>query len=475
MALCFGIHLSPSFLEATLSHLGDPLPREFTRHFLGQTNIPEVFRKMRLSPMASPVGDFPNAKFILAYNHLEKIFHSRIGSSVAQICPKGFKDLFELRIPRGGSSSLWGSHQDVGLESGTKEHCYEMDYETGPETDSADDMALIDAIAAKAYKIVCLQSFAKHEGNPKLENLRKKLEERNIRVLWSTPKQGMDEILTWRKQVFAASLISAFEENLTLLKNETSNFKTSENVLEKINLSFIANDGRLVSPDDIQNNPSILAGLHLGALSAVRRSHGDHKGPILYLGHDKWVIMGVGSSSAMASPWGEIDVIHEKHSKLQIQPTSFLNSSDPVVSSEWGGFEPGPVVFGKSLRPLVYDALALAEINSVENQGDPWMTDGGKSKATQLLGQWSREKGQDVRDYVKNIMDQVCFQVGMECVDQWGSSERILCTGSMAKQIFPGLLKTWGKLPWRLSPQAEIGVLKSIPFWDQSSFERVKP
>lgn len=347
-----GLSLGPSFAELCAINLSsdkattsDSAPIFGMRSYLPKENLKDMFRKLAEE---TPGHDFSQVNVSL--RALEKIFPTRLGGSVAQIVTSGFETWPWLRQPISEAHFSMSASRSEPLAS------QDLIFGLAERTDSQGkilkdiDPTELDAIIAQLKKQeitkVCL-NFLFSQVNPSNEQkVKSLLQEQGFEVFCrARVKKSLDEVIAWRTNILNACLSGTFLEMERELKEALSlAFPEKE-----IQIKYINSEAQL-EETPLQN----ITGILFGWSSLLPNNT-----PILHLGIEKWSWILPDAGTRWQSPWGAVEVPHRMSQDLYIQPTSLLeqNFFNQVAWGDEQGFEPGPMSFGRSQKPLLCDLL----------------------------------------------------------------------------------------------------------------------
>jgi N-methylhydantoinase A len=347
-----GLSLGPSFAELCAINLpgskaskAAPSPIFTHRSYLPKENLKDLLRKLA---EATPNCDF--SQINVSLRALEKIFPTRLGGSVAQIVTTGFETWPWLRQPLSEAHFSMSTSRSEPLASqdlifGLNERVNSQG-QLLQNVDLEQLLEISERLKKSEISKVCL-NFLFSQLNPTNEDRAKSfLQEQGFEVFCRTRvKKSLDEVIAWRTNILNACLSGTFLEMDRELKEAlVLTFPGQE-----IAIKYVNSEAQLEA-NPLQNITGILFGW-----SAVA----PNSEPILNLGLEKWHWILPDMSTRWHSPWGAVEIPHRNSQTLSIQPTSLLEQNF-FHQVSWGdeqGFEPGPMSFGRSQKPLLTDLL----------------------------------------------------------------------------------------------------------------------
>ncbi|MCC7406240.1 MAG: hypothetical protein IT288_17740 [Bdellovibrionales bacterium] len=101
-----------------------------------------------------------------------------------------------------------------------------------------------------------------------------------------------------------------------------------------------------------------------GAAQVFDQCRSEASDAVLYLGLEEFFLLPANAKSQVdwMSDFGRVYLPHPETRELHIQPTTLIGKSSygcPNLTFEVGGFEPGPMCFGRGVKPLLFDILYL--------------------------------------------------------------------------------------------------------------------
>jgi N-methylhydantoinase A len=399
-------------------------------------------------------------KLTVSSRFLEKILDAKLGGTVAQIVTSGFETWPILRQPVLPNRFVIKPYRQEPLAS--QDLIFGISERVGPDGQVLKPVELseLEFINSKlklmSVKRVCVNLLFSHLNPTHQEQVAKYFEEQGFEVFaCQRSDDSRDEMPAWRKNVINACLSGAFTEHLEEIQKSFSDPGTP--------LVFLNHEGREFSTDKNHIAGSLFAWAH--ALSENLKTKADQ---ILYVGLENWFLVHNHERCPhWDSPWGAIESTIPKVQKLEMQPTSKINSGF------WGGihfsenelgYEPGPMSFGRALKPTVFDLLNEKFQTGVQ-QVQPQATHKFRDQLNALIKNIPELNGMTVDKLIQNMSDHLVTLLSMECQMKAPHSKKIWVTGLFAPFFYAQLQKKWFASELILDPQAttrEIHALKGL-------------
>ena len=413
------------------------------------TFLKEFMEKNDLTPMSLE-------KIVVASSFLEKILNSKIGGTVAQITTAGFEhwprlrqDLqspfLELSPQRTDALAmqdlLFPLRERIDAEGRIK---------TPLDKQNLDE--IIQKLKSRQVQRVCVNLLFAGQ-NPVHQNMIvERLNQEGFEVFSIPPDEAnRDEVSVWRKNVLNASLCGTFDE----IKNS---FLGSEDPLP---VEFLTVDLRALSNSRKDLCTSIFAPVQLLISSASTYDL------VAHLGLESWSILNPHVNQAeWDSPWGEVSGPIPCMKAFKVQPTQefvFDSLEGLILSSSGVGFEPGPILLGRALKPTLFDLLMTLNKNAAPAD---WLR-GESQKFEQTMqallrtsksfSMGSQTQFETLGDLYTYFMQHVCDQIGLQTLLQLHNDKkrRVQLTGFFAAQLYPLLEKKWPEISWVLDSEAD--------------------
>lgn len=398
--------------------------------------MPLTFIKNQLKPEAG-------TQVRAALSVSRKILKTRLGNSVAQICTQGFQDWIALRQePESPHFVLSPTRPEL---MGNSEHIFQVKERTlangeQPHKINAEELQKITKqIKSRGLTRVCLNFLNSHTNPENLQLAEKICREESLEVYsHKSASKTRDELSVWRRNLLDASLASFIER----IEEEFSSLESLQTELVVLNtekgfqkISKESSAGFLFSREK--------------ALAAKNQT-------LIYLGPEEWVWIQPGTEPHWKSPWGLIDLEKPQMGFFSIQPGQELKLG-PLGHLELGddnGMDPGPVLWGRSNKLTVYDALQW------ELKTTPELRRSEKTQAkvtemlTGLLKHSSSQKLLDLELLKKEFTSLLASTIVSDLSGQLSDTE-ILLAGEWGKALLPELKKLCPKWNIKLSDASE--------------------
>ncbi len=380
------------------------------------------------------------SQIFVSSQFVEKILDAKLGGSVAQIVTRGFETWPVLRQP------VWPERFDINSVRAAPLASQELIFGLS-ERVSADGQVLqplkmeeLEFINEKlklmSVKRVCVNLLFSRLYPDHQERVAKYFQEQGFEV-FAFPRgaDSVDEMPAWRKNIINACLSGVFSEHIDDIKNSLP---------EGGELFFLGSQGEKFLTD--KNN--IVSGLFAwsGALRSQFSSQADH---VLYLGLENWSLLhNQEQNEFWASQWGRIEVRTPKQFRLKTQPTQEL------VPGFWGGinfsheelsFEPGPMSFGRALKPTLYDLMQILfsfSLSQNNSQGEKRL----KDHLSAMIKNIPELRDLGTEKMAKMFVQQAALQVVTEAQFKSfvsGKKSKTLVTGFFAPLLYPLLKESW--------------------------------
>jgi N-methylhydantoinase A len=241
-------------------------------------------------------------------------------------------------------------------------------------------------------------------------------------------KNSNDEMPAWRKNLLNACLSGVFQEHFEEIAKAVETAGGHRDCIY-----FINSHG-----EPFQKDPDQMASSLFGWSHSVATALGGDDTAILYLGLESFYLIEKGDPQSLwKSQWGPIEAKTESHFRLTIQPTLEVmnNSIDGISFGDTNlGYEPGPVCFGRGLRPMVVDLVCLKEILDL-----PQVQEKSIPKLRNQLSTVFRNNPEMSRisplqlekDLIDVLNARVCIEVAMKT-----NRKKIIVSGYFAKRAF---------------------------------------
>ncbi len=399
------------------------------------------------------------SQLTVSSRRLEKIFATKLGGSVAQVVTSGFQSWPVFRQPTHPrhfeiSPSRFEPLASQDLIFGVTERIDS----TGAVTQAL-AITELEFISQKlkmnGTKRICINFLHSNINSCHQEEARKYFIEQGFQVFSrKRPTTSYDEMPSWRVNLLNACLAGSFED----LTSELQEVTTAP-------VYFLNGNGASFS----NSSEEVASSLFAWAECLTRDLH--FHSEILLLDLENWSwISTKNRNSNWESPWGIVDLDHPQVKLLKVQPTDELQidfTGCLGFSNENLGYEPGPMSFGRGLKPLVFDALVAVTKQPTEQFADslPQVNVNGQQKYLAMSGAWIKHhkalSDLTVEELNQEIASSVLDQIGLEvCLAT--TSRKILVTGFFANSMFSILQKKFPHIEWMLDSQASTRLGSSL-------------
>jgi N-methylhydantoinase A len=378
---------------------------------------------------------------------LDRILQSKLGGTVAQVITKGFENWSVVRQP--------ALTHFFNLQSDRQDPLASQDLIFGvPERVSASgqvlksiDMTDLEPIAEK-LKMMNIQRVVINflHSSKNSENQNKAIQffkSKGFQVfsLPRTAKEFDDEIPHWKENLLNACLFGSFQEHREEIQKGFG--------CKPEQIYFWTHKGQF-----FQNDPNHIFSSLYGWTHLLTRTCESSKSQVLWLDLENWfVISPQKTESQIATAWGPVNWDGPQFYKLRIQPTQTLEphfSGGLAASATEVGFEPGPMILGRGLRPTVFDALYVeADLQyplSTAQGLEKW-----KSTMKTYLRGSEELKNLAPEKFVKKWVQGLCHQISDDLKLHCGE-KHFEVTGYFAEFFYPHLKKADPHLSFRLDP-----------------------
>lgn len=400
----------------------------------------------------------PPSQVNVASRFLEKILEAKLGGTVAQVVTAGFETWPILRQPVLPDRFDIHPYRQEPLAS------QDLIFGVSERLDSEGrvhrpvDVAELDFINSKlklmGVKRVCVNLLFSQKNPAHQKQIAQFFSEKGFEVFASERSpQSTDEMPAWRKNVINACLSGAFTEHFEEIQKSLPD--------PSIPLNFINHLGQEFSNDKNQISGSLFAWAH--ALTENLRSEAEQ---ILYVGLENWSLISTSERVPhWSSPWGLIENSIPKIQKLRVQPTL------EVSSGFWGGihfsnnelgYEPGPMSFGRALKPMVFDFINESfkpEVQQIQPQASQKFRDqlNALIKNIPELGNVSVDK------LLHQMVDHLMTLTAMEGqMKSQAGTRRTWLTGLFAPFFHSHLRKKWFDSELLLDPHYQTRDILSL-------------
>ncbi|HEX4926323.1 MAG TPA: hydantoinase/oxoprolinase N-terminal domain-containing protein [Bdellovibrionales bacterium] len=237
-----------------------------------------------------------------------------------------------------------------------------------------------------------------------------------------------NEVARWWRAVLNAYVAPAFHEleaQLEPVKKE-----------HEIQLAFWSSDGAQFESDPRRYYSSTFG--NVAALAGLPRLKKTKT--ILHLGLEQFLLIQAEEKSAIwQSDFGPVALPAPEFRKTKIQPTQFIASDTlhgALFENLEAGYEPGPMLFGRTLRPTFIDILylqkRLAGVEGLNELAAP----GVDQKLEQSLHATFKET-LETPNQAKKLIEELGLSILAQELNQYAAGHSIQCTGALAPVLAP--------------------------------------
>lgn len=382
---------------------------------------------------------------------LEKILEAKLGGTVAQVVTSGFETWPVLRQPTYPDRFVTHPYRQEALAS--KDLIFGLSERVSHSGQilRALEISELEFINSKLklmnVKRVCVNLLFSHCNPTHQKQVAQYFLEQGYEVFADERAQdSMDEMPAWRKNVINACLSGAFTEHFEEIQKSFAD--------TAVPIHFFDHFGQEFSSDKNKISGSLFAWTN--AFAESLKSEADQ---ILYFGLESWSIISTQARSPYwDSPWGLIECSIPQVQKLKMQPTL------EITQGFWGGihfskndlgFEPGPMCFGRALKPTVFDVLNQnypSDLPQIHESGSKKFRD----QLTALIKNIRELENSNVDKLLQNLTAHLIKLIATECQFKSNTSiKKTIVTGVFAPYFQPLLNKYWSGSELILDPGAK--------------------
>lgn len=433
MKKTLGFHFGFSFIEANAQWADQLLQK---RYFLSETSEKEAIEDF-LGQL--PINEFSQVNITTKWS--ERIIKQKIGSNIAFLVTEGFQNWPKIRQPAFNKrfqrqprrkESVISDDLIFGLSERVSESGEVL---RTPQTNEIEFLhSKFQLMGIKNIALGFLHSNKNAENELFVKNSFEKL---GYKVLCS--HESLDEeneVARWWRVVLDAYVVEVYEE---LRKTCCQAFAD-----QGIQARFIDSSGNVFVDEEKHYFSSLF-----GKSSCLSRLY-ESEESVLYLGLEDFIYLEPGKWDPIyKSDFGPVGIPHVKQTRLEIQPTAIIESDEWKLfnfSKQELGFEPGPMILGKSLTPCFLDLLyaneQLDSFKSLNNMIRP----NSKSRILESLYTFTRDTEYENRleEFISLMRDVAYKKIATELLKQANLKSNILLTGPLAPVLFPKLKQLIG-------------------------------
>lgn len=368
-----GLHIEPYFAEVCVRKAG-ALQESRALFYLPRQKLTPSLTKF-LSEL-----EVNEAVVAVSFRYLERLAGFRLGGSTAQVVTSGLEQWSffnpglqnaDGHVPRPRPALCspdlsFGVSERLSVSGDVLTPLQETELE-----------AIADKLTLQKAKRVCLHFMHAPKNTSHQEKAAEFFRQRGFEVHAPVQSDDADEVPRWRLNTLQASLSGTFED----LKQEVA-AALPEN-LRGSKIHFLGENGWS------EDRPTHLA---LCGTMADRLWSEHLKKPFVSLGLERWTVVDPSrTQKTWFSPWGPIPCEQPMREDLLIQPGQVLESvADFSEDPADGGFEPGPVCFGRGQKLLVFDLFG--ENAAAEPSMKAWIAESGVQRRDDLLRALERSR-----------------------------------------------------------------------------------
>lgn len=400
-------------------------------------------------------------KLQVSSRFLEKILDAKLGGTVAQVVTSGFETWAILRQPVLPNRFDLKPYRQEPLASQELIFGLSERVDCQGQVIKPVDINELEFINSKlklmGVKRVCVNLLFSHKNTTHQDQVAKYFLEQGFEVLAAARSENSsDEMPAWRRNVINACLSGAFAEHLEDIKKSWAD--------HQVEVSFLGRSGEEFHDDKNKIAGSLFSWTHVLAESAKAQAD-----QVLYLGLENWSLISTKHKSEYwQSPWGLIEGKIPLMHQLDLQPTQEVNTGfwgGIHFSKKELGYEPGPMAFGRALKPTVFDVLnerhklPVAQIQAAGAQKF-------RDQMTAMIKNIPELAQTNVEKLTQSLIDHLIQMVSIEChFKSHKESKKTMVTGVFAPFFHPLLQKKWVGSELILDPlsgQREIHSMMSL-------------
>ncbi|MEC9281453.1 MAG: hydantoinase/oxoprolinase N-terminal domain-containing protein [Bdellovibrionota bacterium] len=420
-----GIHIGMSFLEIA-ARVNDE--EHFRRYFLAEISESDAIDQF-LSELKPPA----DTHLHISTKWTERIVEKRIGAQMAMFVTEGFQNWPQLRQPAFNKRVLRQPYRNEAVIPSDYIFGISERTDASGKIDKSANIEELEFLHSKLQlmniKTISIGFLHSHKNPENEQQVAKYFKELGYEVLCSHMQKEANEVSRWWRSAMDGYVYELFHEYRANLKP----------VFEKYNLQphYIDNHSELFT----ENKTRYFAS-RFGRAASLKDYHNESQ-HILYLGLEEFTYINPQLIlDQFESEFGPIAVSNVQQQKMGIQPTQIISPCDWKIfqfEKRELGFEPGPMLMGKSVTPCFLDLLfvngQMDSISSLEKQIRP------NSKSRILESMYTYTKDTEFEGKLDDLVNQMretaykklCIQLG-KLVQ---SKEKIIVSGPLAKMMYP--------------------------------------
>lgn len=305
------------------------------------------------------------------------------------------------------------------------------------ETLKALDTESLEFIVAKLKLMnverVCLNLLFQHLNETNFQIAYNYFTEHGFQVFCQPrTSRSRDEVTAWRTNILNACLAGTFQEIDEELRECLTKLECD------FKIRYLRSD-RTLTETPLNCLAETVMGWH--SLLPDTRS-------VLFLGMEKWSYIRGRQLDQWKSPWGSVEVLHRDHSDLMIQPTSLLEKDfyNQVSWTHETSFEPGPMSFGRSQKPVWIDLqfhMHAETLQNFENLAQP----SGLKRFKEAMMIFERNLGSEK-------IEAEAFEESLHLMTMPIDVPEVSIAGFWAEPLLPHLKRKFPKIQFHLLPQS---------------------
>lgn len=427
-----GFHIGFSFIEA-FALIGEE--RFEKRYFLSEFTESKAIEDFLKS---LPENSIESANITTKWS--ERIIQKKIGTNIALLVTEGFQNWPNIRQPAfhkrfsrqpQRTESVISDDFIFGLSERTTESGEILTKPSEEEVDFLHSKLKLMGITTIAL------GFLHSNSNPANELwVEERFKKLGYKVLCSHKLSTKDnEVARWWRSVLDAYVVDVFGEQ----KSEINQILSKSNIRPK----FLNNHAKSFLDEEESFFSSIFGRAHCVAENFPEEKY------ILYLGLEDFLLLEPGEKKPIyKSAFGPVGINHTKQTRLGIQPTQIIAPNNWKLfrfENEELGFEPGPMILGKSLTPCFLDLLYVnKQLDKFESLAD-MIRPNSKSRILETLYTFTRdtEYEKDMDGFIAKMRSIAYKKLALELSGLIGAG-KLLVVGPLATVISPELKELMG-------------------------------
>ncbi|MFK8137606.1 MAG: hydantoinase/oxoprolinase N-terminal domain-containing protein [Bdellovibrionales bacterium] len=422
MSKSIGVYIGQSFIEC--SAFDGKLLTESKRYFSAQISEDNAIKSFIESLTWKQID-----KIIISSRWPSKIIEKKLSTKVALLVTEGFQNWPSIRQPIDNKRYRRNPKREKNLVErdyifGISERC-----NSNGEIEVKPDLEELEFLHKK-LQMMEIQTiaigFLYSNLNPNNEVFIKKFFEKlGYKIICSHEESKYEnEVARWWRTVVNAFVSDVYPEEFLLLKSKL------HTLAKKIEI--VDHQGKLI--DETSKN-LFASNFSYQHLITDKKGISPH---IFYFGLEEFTYLnGEKITPLIDSEYGPIAIKKPATEALCIQPTQVLEPDHWSIyrySNKEVNYEPGPMLFGKSLNPTFIDILfADSQLDSFESIRD-FLRPNSKSRILEILYTFTKDTifEKNVDGFIDFILKNSFNRIALNIKNKIPSNEKILISGPLA-------------------------------------------